>query len=170
MTDLDRIDRTLLRALQNNARASNKELAARVGLAPSSCLARVRKLERDGVIAGYRTELAPRLLGLGLQALISVQLRLHVDHAFGSIGDHLRSLPETLAVYCLSGTVDFLVHVACRDTEHLRILTIKSFTNRPEVSRIETSLVFSFSRSNLAVAEPPAPAPVRGKRRRPTGR
>lgn len=154
MHQLDRIDRAVLRALQNNARISNKELAAKIGLAPSSCLTRVRKLEAAGVIAGYRAELAPRPLGLGLQALISVQLRLHVDHAFGSIGDHLRSLPETVAVYCLSGAVDFLVHVACRDTEHLRILTIKSFTNRPEVSRIETSLVFSHSRSDLAVDEP----------------
>lgn len=166
VADLDRIDRSLLRALQNNARLSNKELAAKIGLAPSSCLARVRKLERAGVIAGYRTELAPAPLGLGLQALISVQLRLHVDHAFGSIGDHLRGLPETVAVYCLSGSVDFLVHVACRDTEHLRVLTIKSFTNRPEVSRIETSLVFSFGRSNLAVAEPPEPRKPSPKGRR----
>jgi DNA-binding Lrp family transcriptional regulator len=153
MTHLDRIDRQLLAALQNDARTSNKELAGLVGLAPSSCLARVKKLEADGVIAGYRAELSPRSLGLGLQALISVQMRLHVDKAFGNLGDHLRSLPESIAVYCLGGAVDFLVHVACRDTEHLRVLTIKSFTNRPEVSRIETQLVFSFSRSSLAVGD-----------------
>nr|WP_308477875.1 Lrp/AsnC ligand binding domain-containing protein [Nannocystis poenicansa] len=103
------------------------------------------------MITGYRTELAPRSLGLDLQALIAVQLRLHVGEAFNSIGDHLRSLPETVAVYCLGGATDFLVHVACRDTEHLRVLTIRSFTSRPEVSRIETSLVFSFARSSLAV-------------------
>jgi hypothetical protein len=54
-------------------------------------------------------------------------------------------------VYCLGGTTDFLVHVMCRDTEHLRVLTIKSFTSRPEVSRIETSLIFSFARLQLAV-------------------
>jgi DNA-binding Lrp family transcriptional regulator len=83
--------------------------------------------------------------------LIAVQLRLHVGEAFGSIGEHLRSLPETVAVYCLGGTTDFLVHLVCRDTEHLRVLTIVSFTSRPEVSRIETSLVFSFSRSGLPV-------------------
>ncbi|MFY0540554.1 Lrp/AsnC family transcriptional regulator [Nannocystis pusilla] len=151
MPTLDRIDRALLGLLQKDARISNKELAASVGLAPSSCLARVRRLEAEGVITGYRTELAPRSLGLDLQALIAVQLRLHVGEAFNSIGDHLRSLPETVAVYCLGGATDFLVHVACRDTEHLRVLTIRSFTSRPEVSRIETSLVFSFSRSNLAV-------------------
>ncbi|RKH33249.1 Lrp/AsnC family transcriptional regulator [Corallococcus praedator] len=152
MTSLDRIDRAILAALQNNARLSNKELAAQVGLAPSSCLTRVRKLESEGVIKGYGAELDARSLGLGLQALIAVQLRLHVGEAFGNIGDHLRSLPETVAVYCLGGTTDFLVHVVCRDTEHLRVLTIRSFTSRPEVSRIETSLVFSFTRSGLPVA------------------
>ena len=76
---------------------------------------------------------------------------LHVGEAFGNIGDHLRSLPETVAVYCLGGTTDFLVHVVCRDTEHLRRLTILSFTSRPEVSRIETSLVFSYTRLGLPV-------------------
>ena len=151
MSPLDRIDRAILAALQNNARLSNKELAAQVGLAPSSCLTRVKRLESEGVIKGYGADLDARALGLGLQALIAVQLRLHVDEAFGSIGDHLRSLPETVAVYCLGGTTDFLVHVVCRDTEHLRVLTIVSFTSRPEVSRIETSLVFSFSRSGLPV-------------------
>jgi DNA-binding Lrp family transcriptional regulator len=83
--------------------------------------------------------------------MIGVQLRLHVSESFGSIGEHLRSLPEAVAVYCLGGSIDFLVHVMCRDTEHLRVLTITGFTNRPEVSRIETSLVFSFSRLSLPV-------------------
>lgn len=148
---LDRIDRAVLAALQNDARISNKELAAKVGLAPSSCLARVRKLETANVIQGYAAKLAPASLGLGLQALISVQLRLHVGETFQRIGDHFRGLPEAVAVYCLGGTIDFLVHVACRDTEHLRALTIDGFTSRPEVSRIETSLVFSFARLALPV-------------------
>jgi DNA-binding Lrp family transcriptional regulator len=151
MPQLDRIDRAILTALQNNARLSNKELASQVGLAPSSCLMRVRKLESDGVIQGYQANLAPDALGLGLQALIAVQLRLHVGEAFGNIGEHLRSLPEAVAVYCLGGTTDFLVHVVCRDTDHLRRLTILSFTSRPEVSRIETSLVFSYARLGLPV-------------------
>ncbi|WP_245772159.1 Lrp/AsnC ligand binding domain-containing protein [Myxococcus fulvus] len=62
------------------------------------------------------------------------------------MGAPLRSLPETVAGYCLGGTTDFVVHVVCRDTAHLRRLTILSFTSRPEVSRIETSLVFSCTR------------------------
>jgi DNA-binding Lrp family transcriptional regulator len=169
---LDRIDRALLAALQNNARISNKQLAAQVGLAPSSCLARVRKLEASGVIDGYTATLRPAPLGLGLQALISVQLRLHAGEAFQSIGDHFRGLPEAVAVYCLGGTIDFLVHVACRDTEHLRVLTIAAFTSRPEVARIETSLVFSFARLAFPVDDAPREPARRhaaraGRRRRP---
>jgi DNA-binding Lrp family transcriptional regulator len=157
MIALDRIDRQISEALQNNARISNKELAAHVDLAPSACLMRVRKLEAAGVIRGYHAELAPAALGLGLQALISVQLRLHVRESFGSIGEHLRSLPESVAVYCLGGSIDFLVHVMCRDVEHLRVLTNEAFTSRPEVARIETSLVFSFARSGFPVGEPESP-------------
>lgn len=165
MPSLDRIDRALLSALQRDARTSNKELAGKVGLAPSSCLARVRKLEADGVIQGYAAKLRTDVLGFGLQALISVQLRLHVSEAFNSIGDHLRSLPEAVAVYCLGGSTDFLVHVACRDTEHLRVLTIRSFTSRPEVARIETALVYSFARLDLPVEDTPPEPPSRPRKR-----
>lgn len=163
---LDRIDLGILAALQNDARISNKELAAQVGLAPSSCLTRVRRLESEGVIQGYGARLQMPALGLNLQALIAVQLRLHVKGAFNDLGDHLRSLPEAVAVYCLGGSDDFLVHVACRDTEHLRRLTIESFTSRPEVARIRTSLVFSFARLDLPV-DASAAEPTRTRR---TGR
>jgi DNA-binding Lrp family transcriptional regulator len=167
-TPLDRTAHAILDALQNNARISNKELAAIAGLVPSACLARVRKLEAQGVIHGYRAELDPSALGLGLQALISVRLRRHASNHFGSIGEHLRALPEAVAVYCLGGSTDFLVHVMCRDTEHLRILTVKSFTSRPEVSRIATSLVFSFARLGLPVEGAPEleVEPARGRTRR----
>lgn len=153
MRSLDRTDRALLAALQKNARMSNKQLAAKVGLAPSSCLTRVRKLEAEGVIRNYTAELEPRALGLGLQAMISVQLARHASEAFGKIGDHFRALPETSAVYCLGGSIDFLVHVVCRDTDHLRRLTHTGFMSRPEVARIETSLVYSCARSGLPVTE-----------------
>lgn len=165
MIHLDRIDRSVLAALQNDARISNKELAARIGLAPSSCLARVKRLEAEGAIVRYRAELDADALGLGLQAMIAVQLRLHADQAFGDLGCHLRTLPETLALYCLGGAIDFLVHVACRDTEHLRVLTLRSFTSRPEVAKIETSLIFAHSRCELDVTAPEPPAiPARGAR------
>ena len=140
---LDRIDRALLAAVQNDARLSNKELAAIVELAPSSCLGRMRRLQADGVIRGWRADIDPAALGLGLQAMIAVQLRLHVRESFETFAAHLRSLPEVVGVWSLGGTTDFLAHLVCRDTAHLQAVTAEGFTARPEVSRIETSLVFS---------------------------
>jgi DNA-binding Lrp family transcriptional regulator len=92
---LDPIDLALLDLLQRDARRSNKELAAAVGLAPSSCLARVRRLERE-VIRGYHAELDPLAVGLQVQAMVSVRLRLHSRPAFDSFAAHLRALPEVV--------------------------------------------------------------------------
>jgi len=144
---LDRIDFAILDALQNDARLSNKELAARVGLAPSSCLERVRRLRADGVLRGFHADASPEALGIGLEAMISVRLRVHSRAAFESFSDHLRTLPEAVAVYQLAGVDDFLVHVAVRDADHLRELAMDQFTARPEVERMETSLIFEHHRA-----------------------
>jgi DNA-binding Lrp family transcriptional regulator len=74
---LDRIDFALLAALQKDARLSNKELAARVALAPSSCLERVRRLREEGVLTGFRAQVDPRALGIAMQALVFVRLARH---------------------------------------------------------------------------------------------
>ena len=74
---LDRIDCTILEALQNDARLSNKELAARVGLAPSSCLERVRRLREDGILRSAHFVVDPHALGIGLQAMIAIRLHKH---------------------------------------------------------------------------------------------
>src|SRR3546814_19981719 len=85
--ELDRIDLLLLAELQRDGRLPNADLAERVHLSPSACLRRVQRLERDGVIAGYRAELEPERIGLGLQAFVRVQLRQHdreTVHAFAA--------------------------------------------------------------------------------------
>ena len=142
MRALDRIDVGLLAALQEDARQTVKELAARVGLSPSATHERVRALTRDGVVTGTHAAVDPRALGIGLQALVQVQLRHHERDSVATFRAHALGLPETVAVTHLTGTVDFLVHVAVRDTDHLRALTLESFTTRPEVSRIETSIIY----------------------------
>jgi DNA-binding Lrp family transcriptional regulator len=144
---LDRIDFVIIDELQNDARLSNKELAARVGLAPSSCLERVRRLRGEGVLRGFHADAAPDALGITLEAMISVRLRVHSRVAFESFGDHVRALHEAVAVYQLGGVDDFLVHVAVRDAEHLRELVMDQFTARPEVERMETALIFEYHRA-----------------------
>ena len=138
----DRIDDKILAALQNNARISNKELAAEVGLAPSSCLERVRRLQRHGVLTGYRASVSPEALGVGLQAFVAVRLARHSRDLVETFRAHLLTLPEVVSVYHMGGENDFLVPVAVRDANHLRDLALDAFTTRAEVARMETAVMY----------------------------
>lgn len=143
---LDRIDRHILDLLQNDGRLSNKELASRVGLAPSSCLERVRRLQERGVIRGFHADVSHQALGIGLEALIAIRLDRHSRARIDAFIEHLRSLPELIGFFHVAGADDFLVHVALRDPSHLRDLALDAFSQREEVAHIETSLIFHSER------------------------
>jgi DNA-binding Lrp family transcriptional regulator len=143
---LNRIDRELVIALQKNARASNKELAELVGLAPSTCLERLRRLRARGVLRGFHADVDLDLLGRRTQAMLAVRLRAHDRELIASFYDHAINLPESVAVMHVSGVNDYLLHVAVRDTEHLRILVLDQITARPEVEHVETQLIFEHVR------------------------
>lgn len=147
--DIDRIDCSILALLQKDARLSNKELAAAVGLAPSSCLARVQRLRAEGVLRGAHAEVDPQALGVGLQALIAVQLRQHSRAQVKAFWKHALGLPEVLSVFHVAGTHDFQVHVAVRDAHHLRDLALDAFTTRSEVAHIQTSLIFEWAKGQV---------------------
>jgi DNA-binding Lrp family transcriptional regulator len=147
--NMDRIDCDILTLLQKDARLSNKELAAAVGLAPSSCLARVQRLRSEGIIRGAHAEVDPQALGVGLQALIAVQLRQHSRAQVKAFWKHALGLPEVLSVFHVAGTHDFQVHVAVRDAHHLRDLALDAFTTRPEVAHIQTSLIFEWAKGQV---------------------
>jgi DNA-binding Lrp family transcriptional regulator len=152
---LDRTDCDLVRLLQNDARASNKALAAAVNVAPSTCLERVRRLEADGVLRGYHAEVDPAAAGVGLEALVSVRLRQHARPLVEAFEAHALSQPEVVQLFHTTGADDFLVHVAVRDAAHLRELALSAFTERPEVARIETSLLFAHRRSAIPLYHGP---------------
>lgn len=143
---LDRIDREIVAALRQNARLTNKELAGRVGLAESSCLQRVKRLVGSGVIRGFHAEVDLRALGAGLQALVAVRLARHTSAAVASFRRAMLALEETVAVFHVAGATDFLVHVAVRDSDELRDLVIRAFTERREVLHVETSLIYEVVR------------------------
>ncbi len=147
---MDRTDRNIIAELQNNARLSNKELASRVGIAPSTCLERVRRLTAAGVFQGFFADVAPQALGVGLQAMISIRLSMHARGQIEHFREHILSLPEVSACYHVAGANDFIVHVAVRDTNHLQSLIMSSLTSRPEVAHIETSLIFEFMRKPVS--------------------
>lgn len=145
---LDRIDFEIIRALQNNARLSNKELAAKAQLAPSTCLERVRRLQRLKVLGESHTEVDPQALGIGLQALIFVRLGRHSRTHVAAFRKHCLALVETVAIYHVAGQQDFIVHVAVPDAARLRDLALDAFTTRPEVAQIETHLIFEHARKS----------------------
>ena len=152
---LDQIDFAIIENLQNNARLSNKELAHRVRLAPSSCLERVRRLGAAGVFRGFHAEVDPAALGHALQAMITVRLRRHARRDVVAFRAHLLALPEVLALFHVGGSYDFVVHVAVRDSNHLRDLAMDSFTARPEVGQMETHFIFEYTRS-MTLPLPPS--------------
>jgi len=143
---LDRIDAEILAALQNNARLSNKELAAGVGLAPSSCLERVRRLQEAGVLRGYHAEVDPRAVGIELEALVAIRLREHSRDVVERFRERALQREEVVAVYYLAGATDFLVHVVVESPEHLRDLVIEAFSEPGDIGRVETSLIYEHSR------------------------
>ncbi|GAA1371808.1 Lrp/AsnC family transcriptional regulator [Streptomyces beijiangensis] len=139
---LDPVDLHILRLLQNDARTTYRELAAEVGVAASTCLDRVARLRRSGVILGHQLRLDPAKLGRGLEALLSVQVRPHLRELVGPFVDRIRALPEVRALFHLAGPEDYLVHVAVADTADLQRLVLDEFTARREVVRVETRLIF----------------------------
>ena len=168
---LDRIDCEIVRLLQKNGRLSNKQIAAAVRLAPSTCHERIKNLQRSGVIRGTHAEVDLRAVGLNLEALAFIKLgnyeRGVVDRFLNKIG----SIPEVRRVFLVSGRHDVIVHVAVKDIDHLRNLGFDHFTNQPEVVNIETSIVYdSRTRNELPIlvdaAQPTRDSPGAKKGRR----
>lgn len=144
--NVDRIDREILASLQADGRLSNKDLAAVTGIAPSTCLERVRRLRSIGAIQGIHAEVDPKALGIGLQAMIQVRLSQHAEISFERLKSGLLEVEEVIAVYLVAGALDALIHVAVRDVDHLRRLVGEKLTSRRDMAHIETSLIFEHSR------------------------
>ncbi|WP_232734094.1 Lrp/AsnC family transcriptional regulator [Kitasatospora sp. CB02891] len=139
---LDETDRAIVRALLENARMANNALAELVGIAPSTCLTRVRALRERGVIRGYHAEVDLPAVGLSLQAMISVRLRAHTQEQNGSFRAAAPDLPGVLAVFHMAGSEDYLLHVAVADPEALRRFVVEHLTTHPAVAQTRTNLVF----------------------------
>lgn len=114
---LDRIDRMILRALAADGRASNTELAQRVGLSPSPCWQRVRRLQEQGIIRGYAAILDQEQLGASEIVMIDVILDRHDDEVVEDFGKTMQSMPEVLEVHLTTGEFDYLLKVAVSGTK-----------------------------------------------------
>ncbi len=143
-----------MRELQNDARQTNKALSEKVGVAPSTCLERVRELRARGVITGFGAHVDPAAVGRPMEAILSIQQGSAQRQGTEALLEHTAALPETVRVMALTGTTDFIVHVAVRDMDHLRDV-IWNLIARREVARVQSSLV-------LAHVDGPALMPLDG--------
>ena len=146
--DLDRTDVAILGSLQNNARLSVKEIAAEVGLAPSSTHERIKRMRESGVLRGTHVEVDLKSLGIGLEALFMIELSKHKRGVVDRFMDDVVKVPEVRFAFLVTGRYDLVVHVVVRDTQHLKDLALDHFTNRPGVTRTEASIIFDARRRN----------------------
>lgn len=139
---LDDVDHAILRVLAADARIPNSALAARVGIAQSTCLGRVRSLRERGVIRGFHADIDPRAVGHDLQAMIAVRLHPHARGTLSDFSATIRRRPEILDVYFVAGANDYLLHVATASTDELRWFVAEHLNRNPHVAHTETSLIF----------------------------
>jgi DNA-binding Lrp family transcriptional regulator len=145
--DLDDVDRKIVEELQANGRITNAELAERVGVAASTCIARVRSLVARRIITGFTASVDPRAMGLGLEVLVSSGARQRI----AEMSDELRALPEVMQLFFLGGVEDFIIHLAARDSDHVRDFVMEHLSAHPAVSSTRTSIVFSHHQNPVRV-------------------
>lgn len=148
---LDEVDRRILRRLAADARVANSALAAEVGVAPSTCLMRVRRLQQTGVIRGFHAALSPEAMGRPLQALVSVRLQQDARTRIADFGQWLVSLPGVLNVFFLAGANDFQIHVAASSPETLREFVVDNLSAHRDVAMTETNLIFEHTSTGAAL-------------------
>jgi DNA-binding Lrp family transcriptional regulator len=144
--EIDDVDRRVLTALHTDARISNSALAELVGIAPSTCHGRMRRLQELGVIRGFYADIDPAAIGLTLQAMISVSLQSNARGKIRNFIQQIRRKPQVMDVYFLAGADDFILHVAARDTEDLRSFVVENLNADADVAGTQTSLIFEHLR------------------------
>lgn len=141
MAKNDQITDQILRALTQDGRISNLELADRVGLSPSACLRRVQELERSGVIAGYRAILDPGARGIGFVAYIGVGLSEHGKAAQEAFERAMSHAPEVVECHNVTGTIEYLLRIECADLKSYKTFHTDVLGTQPHVTALTSYVV-----------------------------
>jgi DNA-binding Lrp family transcriptional regulator len=145
---LDPVDLDLLALLEVDGRMANNALAERVGIAPSTCLTRIRRLRELGAIRGFHADVDPAWIGRPIQAMIAVRIRSDARDAIGKFAESLAGIPAVRDVYFVSGSYDFLLHVATADVADLRTIITERLSGTRLVAGTETHLIFEHRRGS----------------------
>jgi Lrp/AsnC family transcriptional regulator, leucine-responsive regulatory protein len=148
---LDLTDRKMLGILQTDGRISNAALAEQLHLSPSPCLRRLRSLEQEGVITGYRAELDRAKLGLGLTVFVELKVEGHSDRSAAAMSKALEAAPEVISAHIVSGSADFLLQVVVPDLAGYEQLMFNTLLRLPSVGDV---------RSNFALRTVKAAGPL----------
>jgi DNA-binding Lrp family transcriptional regulator len=146
---MDRIDRTILSALQQNARISNVDLAARAGLSASACLRRVTMLEKAGIIDGYHADLNAAKMGHDVLVLMQITLQGQSANMMAEFEAAAAKIPQVLACFLIAGESDYILRVTARDVADFGRIHSEYLSALPHVLRMESSFILRevFNRS-----------------------
>jgi len=149
--ELDTIDHRIVAALQADGRLSNVDLADKVGLSPSPCLRRVKRLEREGYIEGYRAALRRERGGLSFSVFVGVKIEGHANERALLFEKAVAAMPEVIACHMIAGEADYLLEVVVPDLEGYQQFLVGKLLNLPMVREV---------RSNIAIQTVKAGAPL----------
>lgn len=152
LADLDTIDRRILRELQRDGRISNQALAERVNLSPTPCLARVRRLERDGFITGYAAFVDPEKLDAALLVFIEVVLDRTDENVFDEFKRAVLNMPQVLECQMVAGGFDYLIKARVKDMADYRRFLGQSLAGLPSVRETHTYVVMEEVKATTAIA------------------
>lgn len=150
--ELDRIDRKILELLQQDGRLSNVKLAAKVGLSPTPCLDRVRRLEREGYILGYVALADPRKLNASTVAFIQVHLTNTSTANLREFSREMRSLREVESCHMVAGGFDFLLKIRCSDMQDYQRFLGEKLAMIPLIDQTHTYVVIEEVKSETAIS------------------
>jgi Lrp/AsnC family transcriptional regulator, leucine-responsive regulatory protein len=151
MPEMDDLDRRLLGHLQNDARLTTVELARRLDLSAPGVQKRMRKLEQRGVIERYSTVVSRRAVGLDLLCFVQVLLAHHRPGSVERFPSRIRSLPEVLECYYLTGEIDYLLKVVVRNHDYLERFLFEKLMKVEGVDRVRTSIVLREIKASTAL-------------------
>jgi Lrp/AsnC family transcriptional regulator, leucine-responsive regulatory protein len=154
MSSFDKIDQKILSELQRDGSLSNVELAKRVNLSPSPCLARVKALETSGVIDRYVAIANAKKLGLGLNVFISISLKEQSKSALGEFETRIAEHDEVMECYLMTGDSDYLIRVVVADIEALEKFILEQLTPIPGIEKIRSSFTLKQVRYKTALPLP----------------
>ncbi|AKM10643.1 Lrp/AsnC family transcriptional regulator [Croceicoccus naphthovorans] len=148
---LDPFDRKIIAALQDDARMTVADIAERVSLSATPVSRRLKKLEEEGVIAGYAPLLDAKKLGFPLDAYLTINLQAHSDDIIDRFENAIQANPYVIACHAVTGEMDYLLHVTARDMEHLSQITLKTLVRIPGVRDVKSIVVLESIKKSRAV-------------------